>query len=93
MQTATVKLPDIFVEALVDTMLKGRRLYGGAVNDCRKKIMKNPEAYMMSFLIQARKDGSDRSYSAVTSGTLGRAGSEDSLAEAEKILREQKLPE
>ncbi len=93
MQTATVKLPDIFVQALVDTMLKGKRLYGGSEDSCRERIMKNPEAWMMSLLIKLKEEASDRSWSNTTNGTLRRTGSEDSLAEAEKILREQKLPE
>ncbi len=92
MQTATVKLPDIFVQALVDTLLKGQLLYGGADDGCREKIMKNPEAWMMSLLIEAKKDASDK-YSTPTRSTLNHTGSEDSLTEAEKILREQKLPE
>lgn len=93
METVTVKLPDIFVEELVNTLIKGKLLGIKDGERLKERIMKNPEAWMMSLLIESRKDASDRKWSTTTHTTLLHTGSEDSLTEAEKILREQKLPE
>jgi hypothetical protein len=86
-----VKLPDIFVEALVDTLVKGQGLYGGSVDECREAVMKNPAAYLMSFLLVAKRDGANREWSVPTNSTIGDVDDEDMLAEAEKILKEGKI--